>query len=146
MPSEPNTDLEHLVERLEQQVAAERAQGGYADDLSDVELVAPAGTTDATEPRLAAGFDLGAAGPRVRFRPELGYSSKPFVGRPITLLKRFYLRLLFYVFDDLARQTDAALSRVESALAVEIATRERLQQEVHDLRTRLERLEDRPQR
>jgi hypothetical protein len=146
MPSEPNIDLEHLVERLEQQVAAERAQGGYPDDLSDVELVAPAGTTDATEPRLAAGFDLGAAGPRVRFRPELGYSSKPFVGRPITLLKRFYLRLLFYVFDDLARQTDAALSRVESALAVEIATRERLQREVDDLRARLERLEDRPQR
>jgi hypothetical protein len=141
MPSEPNTDLEHLVERLEKQVAAERAQGGYADDLSDVELVAPGASTEATEHAGAAGFDLGAVGPRVRFRPELGYSSKPLVGRPITLLKRFYLRLLFYVFDDLARQTDAALSRVESALAVEIATRERLQREVHDLRARLDRIE-----
>jgi hypothetical protein len=52
-------------------------------------------------------------GPRVRFRPELGFSTKPVIGPAITLVKRFILRLLRYVFDDLARQTDAAIARVE---------------------------------
>ena len=77
----------------------------------------------------------------MRFRPELGYSSKRVIGPGITFVKRFYLRLLFHVFDDLARQTDTALSRVESALAVEIATRERLEDEVRVLQERLDTLE-----
>jgi hypothetical protein len=45
-------------------------------------------------------------------------------------VKRLYLRLLFYVFDDLARQTDKAIRHVEAALAVEVATRERLEREL----------------
>ena len=79
------------------------------------------------------GFDLQSGAPRVRFRPELGYSSKPVVGPTITLVKRFYLRLLLHVFDDLARQTDTALARLETALAVEVASRERLEQKVREL-------------
>jgi hypothetical protein len=66
----------------------------------------------------------------VRFRPELGFSSKPVIGPGITLVKRFYLRLLFYVFDDLARQTDAAIVRLETALAVEITARERIERDM----------------
>jgi hypothetical protein len=133
-------DHERLVERLEKRVAAERERGAYEDDLSDVELETPSTRT----PGLASGFDLGALGPRVRFRPELGYSSKPLIGRPITLVKQLYLRLLFYVLDDLARQTDTALARVESALAVEIATRERLELEVRELRARLDAVDGGP--
>jgi O-antigen chain-terminating methyltransferase len=41
------------------------------------------------------------------------------IGRPITLVKQFLLRLLFFVFDDLARQTDTAIRRLEVALAVQ---------------------------
>lgn len=59
----------------------------------------------------------------------------------ITLVKRFYLRLLFYVFDDLARQTDAAIGRVESALAVEIAARERVERNVETLDRRIAEIE-----
>jgi hypothetical protein len=129
----PNIQGDELVARLEQRVEAERVQGAYADDLSDVEIEPPPGV---------AGFDLGRAESRVRFRPELGYSSKRVIGPGITFVKRFYLRLLFHVFDDLARQTDAALSRLESALAVEIATRERVEGEVRELEKRLDALED----
>ena len=74
---------------------------------------------------LAQGFDLAGGGPRVRFRPELGYSSKPVIGPVITLVKKFFLRLIFFVMDDLARQTDTAVTRLESALAAEVAARER---------------------
>jgi hypothetical protein len=51
------------------------------------------------------------------------------------------LRLQLYVFDDLARQTDEAIARVESALAVEVATRERLEVELRALQARLDELE-----
>jgi hypothetical protein len=115
-------DLSRLPGELKERAERERAAGGYPDDLSGVELDRPGS--------LAEGFDLQASGPRVRFRPELGFSSKPVVGPAITLVKRFYLRLLHYVFDDLARQTDAAIVRLETALAVEIAARERVEREM----------------
>ena len=82
----------------------------------------------------------------MRFRPELGFSTKPVIGPAITLVKRFILRLLRYVFDDLARQTDAAIARVEGALAVEIATRKRLEGEIRELESRLARVEREPKR
>jgi hypothetical protein len=50
----------------------------------------------------------------------------------ITQVKRLVLRLQFHVLDDLARQTDAAITRLDRALAVEIATRERLERELDD--------------
>jgi hypothetical protein len=78
----------------------------------------------------------------VRFRPELGFSSKPVIGRPITLVKRVLLRLQLYVFDDLAKQADEAIERVENRLEVEIATRERLEAEVRELEERIRRFEE----
>ena len=118
-------DSAKVVAELKERAERERASGGYPDDLADVELEKPSSIVE--------GFDLQADGPRVRFRPELGFSSKPVVGPAITLVKRFYLRLLLYVFDDLARQTDTAIARVEAALAVEIAARERLDERVSEL-------------
>jgi hypothetical protein len=120
----PEPDLSKLAEELEKRAARERASGGYPDDLSGYELETPSGDA------IVDGFDLRADGPRVRFRPELGFSSKPVVGPAITLVKRFYLRLLLYVFEDLARQTDTAIARLETALAVEVASRERLEAEM----------------
>ena len=119
-------ELSGLPAKLKERAERERASGGYPDDLSGFQLETP-GTVAAAS--IADGFDLRSGSPRVRFRPELGFSSKPVVGPAITLVKRFYLRLLLYVFDDLARQTDTAIGRVEAALAVEIAARERLERQ-----------------
>lgn len=115
-------DVQRLVAELKERVARARAAGGYSDDLSGLELevLPPLAPTDG----LAAGFDLAGGSARVRFRPELGFSSKRFIGLPITLVKKFFLRLIFFVLDDLARQTDAAVKRLESALAAEVAARE----------------------
>jgi SAM-dependent methyltransferase len=112
-------DVERLVEELKERVAREREAGAYADDLSDVQLEVPPRGGD-----LAEGFDLQPGQPRVRFRPELGFSSKPVIGFPITLVKKFILRLIFFVMDDLARQTDAAVTRLEAALGAEASARE----------------------
>jgi hypothetical protein len=130
------TDLSRLADELKDRADKERASGGYPDDLSGFGLETPSG--DATG-SIADGFDLRSGAPRVRFRPELGFSSKPVVGPAITLVKRFYLRLLLYVFDDLARQTDTAIARLETALAVEIATRERVERELEHKIRELER-------
>jgi hypothetical protein len=119
---------EQLVASLRKRVEGERTAGAYADDLSGFELEIPK-----------------ESGPRVRFRPELGFSSKRVIGPPITLAKRTLLRLQLYVFDDLARQADEAIQRVEERLEVEIATRERLEAEIRELEERIRRLEE-PQR
>jgi hypothetical protein len=136
----PEIDVSQLAEELKARADRERAAGAYADDLSGFTLPKP------NESSIAEGFDLRAGEPRVRFRPELGFSTKPVVGPVLTLSKRGILRLLRYVFDDLARQTDAAIGRVEGALAVEIATRERLEREVDDLKARLDEARKDPPR
>jgi hypothetical protein len=127
-------DIDQLVAGLKRRVEAERAGGAYADDLSEFELQPP-------------GPKEQASGARVRFRPELGFSSKPVVGPVITLIKRLVLRLQFYVLDDLARQADAAITDLEGRLAAEIATRERLESEmeakVTGLEAKIRFLEDR---
>jgi hypothetical protein len=142
MPDEPAKpiDVGELAADLERRTEQERAAGAYADDLSQFQLDLPS-SESLSNSSIVQGFDLGGPGPRVRFRPELGFSSKPIIGPGITLVKRFYLRLLFYVIDDLARQTDAAIRRVETALAVEIASRERLEWEVRRLEAKLAPLE-----
>jgi hypothetical protein len=136
-PAHGATDAEQLVAELKERVERERAAGAYADDLSGVKLQSlPLGET--------------ALGPRVRFRPELGFSSKPVIGPVITLIKRLILRLQFYVLDDLAKQADEAIANVEARLAAEIATRERLEGEmeakVRELEDKIRLLEDRSQR
>jgi hypothetical protein len=135
--AEHPVDVEQLTAELKVRVERERAAGAYADDLSDVELQSLPLAAD-------------ASGPRVRFRPELGFSSKPVIGPVITLVKRVILRLQFYVLDDLARQADAAIANVEARLAAEIATRERLEDEmeakIRKLEAKIRLLEDRSQR
>jgi hypothetical protein len=129
-------DPSQLTAELERRTKQEREAGGYPDDLSGFEL-------ETTPGSIPEGFDLESRDARVRFRPELGFSSKPVVGPVITLVKRFYLKLLFYVFDDLARQTDTAIRRVEAALAVEVATRERLERKIRELEGEIRLLQDR---
>jgi hypothetical protein len=92
-------DVDRLVEELRDRVAAQRAAGAYAVDPSALPL------------------ELPPPEPPVRFRPERGYSSKPLVGRPLTLVKQAILRLLIHVFDDLAEQTSSAIDADRRALA-----------------------------
>jgi SAM-dependent methyltransferase len=121
--AQQTVDVERLVEELKERVARDRVAGKYDDDVSDValEVLPPSQSTDAV---LAESFDLATGGTRVRFRPELGFSSKPVVGPVLTLVKKVLLRLLFFVLDDLAHQADAAVQRLETALAAEVAARE----------------------
>ena len=79
----PIIDVEQLVTELKERVERERAAGAYANDLSGVSLEVPS-------PTLADGFDIGAGGNRIRFRPELAFSSKPVIGPVITLVKKFF--------------------------------------------------------
>jgi hypothetical protein len=134
--STDDTTVERVVADLKDRVDGARAAGEYADDLSGVELQKP------EQPMpIVRGLDLQGAGPRVRFRPELGFSSKPVIGPVITLVKRTLLRLQLHVFEDLAQQADAAITRVETAIAVEAATRERLEDRVKTLEARLAMLQ-----
>ncbi len=120
MADEP-VDAEKLVADLKTRTEHDRAKGGYADadELVALDLEVPSEPT-----KLAEGFDLTGTTGRIRFRPELGFSSKPVVGPLITGVKKANLRLLFFVLDDFARQVDAAVARLEAALAAEIAARE----------------------
>jgi hypothetical protein len=129
-PAQDPVDVEQLVGELKERVEKQRAAGAYTDDLSGIRLQTP--------PVAEAG-----ASPRVRFRPELGFSSKPVIGPVITLVKRLILRLQFYVLDDLARQADAAIGNVEARLAAEIAMRERLEDEIRELEAKIRLLEGR---
>ena len=118
-------DVERLVDELKDRVEKQRAAGAYADDLSGIELEVP----PPAEPPISEEFDNAAPAPRVQFRPELGFSSKPVIGPVITLVKRFILRLIHFVLEDLAHQADAAIARVEAGLSSEAAARERLESE-----------------
>jgi hypothetical protein len=120
MPDEPGTDVDELVSDLKARADQERAEGRYAD----ADMLAALPLDAAGKGVLVQGFDIGGTSPRVRFRPELGFSSKPVVGPVITGVKKLNLRLLHFVLDDLARQTDAAVTRLEAALSAEIAARE----------------------
>lgn len=126
-------DVERLVADLRERVARRRA-AGEVDDLTGIPL------------------DLPPDGGTVRFRPELAYSTKPLVGRPLTAMKRVLLRLLVHVFDDLARQTSTAVERAvgeardarrwaEDALEAEAAARQRVELDVAAVSRRIEALE-----
>src|SRR5262245_58390047 len=135
MAEPPVIDVDALVEDLRARVARAKAEGRYADDLSGIGLRPPAPEA------------------RVRFRPELAYSTKPLVGRPLTAVKKLLLRLLVHVFDDLARQADAGIAAAEGtardarawaeqAAGAEAAARERVAADVAGLAGRLDGLEE----
>src|SRR5690606_11118194 len=120
-------DVERLVEDLRARVARAREEGAYGDDLTGVALAPP------------------PPEPRVRFRPELAYSTKPLVGRPLTLLKRALMRLIVHPLDDMARQADAAIGAdrewARAAVTAEAGARERVQDDVLALLERIEAIE-----
>ena len=130
---EPLVDVEQLVRDLRERVDRERAAGRYTDDVASLQLE----PVPREPPRAADDSDaVAAAGtPHVVYRPEVGYSSRPVIGRFLTAVKRLFYRVFFYPLNDLAQQTsdavqqlhdglDASSRRTEGALAVETAARE----------------------
>lgn len=130
-------DVARLMEDLERRVAARRAAGELDPAVLDLPF-------DGDEPA--------DAGPSVRLRPETAYSTRPGVGRVITLAKRAVIRFLFHFLNDLVVQINGALARLDAAriaaeregatargaLEADVA---RLEDEVSDLDRRLAAIE-----
>jgi SAM-dependent methyltransferase len=114
-------DVEELTESLRERVEHERAAGRYTEDVASLPLE-PIGETapQIRRPPDASPTDRPR---RVVYRPEVGYSSRRLVGPILTVAKRLFYRVFFYPLDDLARQTDDAVQRVEEAIATEVGTR-----------------------
>ena len=120
--AEGGIDLDRLMADLKRRVAARRAAGEYDERLFDVPF-------DEDLP--------GGGGELVRLRMETAYSSKPLVGKAITLGKRLQIRLLFHFLNDVVTQTNAALTGMRAALDKEERAREALEDRVRDLEARL---------
>jgi SAM-dependent methyltransferase len=112
-PSEPFIDVDRLVVDLRARVERERAAGRYTDDVDSLELRAVDDDADAAaeSPRSAAP----PTPPQVRYRPELGYSSRKLIGPLLSGFKRLFYRLFHYPLEDLARQTDDAVHELHAA-------------------------------
>jgi 2-polyprenyl-3-methyl-5-hydroxy-6-metoxy-1,4-benzoquinol methylase len=132
--SEPFVDVARLVDDLRDRVERERAAGGYAEDVAAFSLE-PVLTTPQPETAEESEIPETDNTPQVVYRPQVGYSSRPIIGPVLTAVKRVFYRLFFYPLDDLARQTndavqrlqqrlDASTGRAEAAVAVETAARE----------------------
>lgn len=119
---ESGIDLDRLMADLKRRVAARRMAGEYDERLFDVPF-------DEDLP--------GGAGELVRLRMETAYSSKPLVGRAITLGKRLQIRLLFHFLNDVVTQTNAALTTMRASLDAEERAREALEDRVRELETAL---------
>jgi SAM-dependent methyltransferase len=114
-------DVEELAESLRERVEHERAAGRYTEDVASLGLE----PIKETAPQITRAPDASPTDRprRVVYRPEVGYSSRRLVGPILTAAKRLFYRVFFYPLDDLARQTDDAVQRVEEAIAAEVVTR-----------------------
>jgi SAM-dependent methyltransferase len=115
--SEHFVDVERLVDELRERVERERAAGRYSEDVASMELrpLVDEPAVEASEQGAPPAAEEPAT-PRVRYRPELGYSSRRIVGPFLSGFKRLFYRLFFYPLDDLAHQADAAVRELHAAL------------------------------
>lgn len=124
-------DVGRLVADLQRRAAVNRERGLY-----DATLLSAPFDLDPLESddMLVAGL-----GP-MRLRPDIGYSSKPVVGAPITLVKRVAERLVHHVVQD---GLDQASHRIEHlARSIEDAERrgeERVESQGRTLRAMMQR-------
>lgn len=117
-------DVDRLMDDLKRRVAARRAAGELDPRVLDLPFSATEEPAD-------------AAGVAVRLRPETAYSSKPGVGRAITLAKRAQIKFLFHFLNDLVEQINRALRRTDERL-------ERQERMIERLQTQVERLQAGP--
>jgi len=117
-------DVDRLMADLKVRVDARRRAGGYDRDLLDMPF----------DEDLA----LGGGGGPVRLRPETAYSSKPVVGRAITLAKQAQIRGMYHFLQDVVTQTNSALVAMRAALEAESRYREALEERVSELEEELD--------
>jgi hypothetical protein len=117
-------DVELLLEDLKARAARRRALG----DINPKVLDMPFDADDGVPVRGA-----------IRIRPEVAYSSKPGVGRIITLAKRTLIRLQHHFIADIVSQANAALADLEDARRDEERARRELEARVAALEERLGR-------
>ncbi|MCC6830142.1 MAG: class I SAM-dependent methyltransferase [Thermoleophilia bacterium] len=135
----PTIDVDRLVDDLRARAAHLRAGGAYGPEVG-------------TGP-----VPIASGRPQVVFRPQLGYSSKPGIGKVITGVKQVQLRLLFHVLNDIAQQTDSAVGdmwpkvaeahdralQFAAGLEAEAAERVRAQRDISALSQRIDAFERR---
>ena len=130
--AEATIDVARLVADLQRRAAVNRERGLYDQTLLSAPFdLDPLGGPD---DMLVAGL-----GP-IRLRPQLGFSSKPGVGRAITLTKRVTERLVHHVVQD---GFDQAALRIEHlSRSIEDAERrgeERIESQGRTLRAMMQR-------
>lgn len=114
-PPPGGIDVDRLMDDLKRRVAARRAAGEIDPRVLDM----PFNALD----------DASSAAP-IRLRPEVAYSSKPGVGRVITLAKRALIKMQFHFLNDAVTQANTALARLEDELRDERRARAALEGQV----------------
>ena len=122
-------DVDRLMDDLKARVAHRRAAGDLDPEILDM----PFDADDGVPVRTA-----------IRLRPEVAYSSKPGIGRVITLAKRTLIRLQYHFTADIVAQANTALASLEDARREEERARQalerrtaQLEDELADLRRRV---------
>jgi hypothetical protein len=118
----PIVDVDLIVSEIRQRAAARRDGSEYDRSL------------------LETPFELigGASEGRIVLRPSTAFSSKRFLGRPITVAKKILVKALFHFLNDAVQQANAALAQAYAALEAESRSREALEVEVASLSATLE--------
>jgi hypothetical protein len=135
-------DVDHLMQDLKRRVAARRAAGEI--DPKVLDLPFRPGADDEAPARVAR---------RVVLRPQVAYSTKRGVGPVITRVKRTLISLLYHFLNDVVDQLNGVTHQLGEALSAEERAREgvevrtaRLESEIEELRTRIDRLESEARR
>jgi hypothetical protein len=121
-------DVERLVADIRRRAVAYRERGAYPDSI------------------LGAPFDLdlgeggaGSLAAPIRLRPQLGYSSKPVIGRIITLIKRVVEKLVHHVVQDGLDQASLKIEHLARSLEdVERRAEERAEAALRGARSMVE--------
>jgi hypothetical protein len=109
-------DVDRLMDDLKRRVEARRAAGEIDQRVLDMPFTAET--------------DVDATSASVRLRPETAYSSKPGLGRVITIAKRAQIRFIFHFLNDLVSQINAALRRLDDRQGDTERARRRLEEQV----------------
>lgn len=138
MPADTPTgpiDLDRLMDDLKRRVDARRAAAEI-----DPRILHMPFTIETDE--------NGSGAASVRLRPETAYSSKPLVGRPVTIAKRGAIRFLYHFLNDLVGQINTVLARLDEAQSAQERAREaveartgRIEDEMSRLQRRISALE-----
>lgn len=124
-PSTGGIDVDRLMDDLKRRAQRRREAGEVDPRVLDM----PFRPQDDPSP-----------GVSIRLRPEVAYSSKPGVGRAITLAKRTLIKMQFHFLNDIVTQANTALTRLEDDLRDERRARAALERQIERLDNELTEL------